>query len=143
MGEEATGNISGEGCLASSPVLRAWIPLEPPSMNTLLQVIWSQRRIETAPPIRLFRSHFKSYLPKWCLAGSGPYRVDFEFHEAWYTKAGFPRKKDAPNLIKCCLDALSERYGIDDSLLGWEGSWKKVPRSDAVGIQVQISACVG
>ena len=112
-------------------------------MNSILQIIWSQKRVESKPEVRLFKSHFKSYLPKWYLAGSGPYRVDFEFHETWYYLNGFPKKKDAPNLIKCCLDALSERYGVDDSILGWEGSWKKVPTSETVGIQVRITACGG
>ena len=64
--------------------------------------------------------------------------MDFEFHEPWYTKAGFPRKKDAPNLIKCCLDALCERYSIDDSLV-WKLGCEKVNSKDKVGIKVSIS----
>ena len=119
-------------------ILTAWVPLQAPSMNTLLSIIWSQRRIETKPEVRLFRSHFKSYLPKWCLASTGPYALSLDFHQPWYYKNGYPKKQDVPNLLKSCIDALCERYGFDDSLL-WKVECQKVQDEQQVGIQVRLS----
>ena len=118
-------------------VLTAWVPLQAPSMNTLLSIIWSQHRILTKPEIRLFRSQFKTYLPKWCLASTGPYQLSLTFHQPWYYLNGFPKKQDVPNLLKSCIDALCERYGIDDSLL-WKVECEKVHDEQQVGIQVRL-----
>lgn len=126
----------GEVCTASPSFLTAWIPLAAPSMNALLYCIHG--RHIPKPEIRLFRSNFKSYLPKWCLATTGPFKVHYDFYEDWFTKAGFPRKKDVHNLIKSCDDAWVDRYGFDDALI-WFGSWGKIQSVDKVGIQVRIS----
>ena len=94
--------------------MACFIPLQAPSMNVLLQVIWHQRKFETKPEVRLFRTQFKQFLPVWEPPKEGRLRVRFTFHQPWYTQTGSIKRQDAPNLIKACLDALCERYGIDD-----------------------------
>ena len=91
------------------------IPLEAPSMNSLLQIIWHQHRLETRPEIRLFRTRFKQFLPVWKPSSEAWFAITFRFHEPWLYANGKLKHKDAPNLIKCCLDALCEHYGIDDA----------------------------
>ena len=123
----------------SSTSLSAWIPLEAPSMNSLLYVLWHQKRLETRPEVRMFRSMFKSYLPKWTLASTGPYSLSLAFHEPWYTRDGFPKRKDVPNLLKACVDAIAERYGFDDALV-WSLRCEKVVDTERVGITMCLSA---
>lgn len=119
--------------------LQAWIPLKAPSMNSLLYVIWHQKRLETKPEVRLFRSNFKSYLPPWEPEITGLYSVRFSFHADWYYKNGSLRREDAPNLIKCCLDALCERYSLEDAQV-WHLSCEKVHAPERPGIEVWMEA---
>ena len=124
----------------SSKTLTAWVPLAAPSMNSLLYCI--RGRHEAKPEVRMFRSQFKSYLPLWTLASTGPFLVRFTFYESWYHKNGFPKKKDVHNLVKCCEDALMDRYGWDDSLI-WAESYQKIHTQDKVGIEVTIQPYEG
>ena len=116
-------------------VLTAWIPLMAPSMNALLYCI--RGRHEARPEVRQFRSVFKSYLPTWCLASTGPYSLSLAFHENWYWKNGYPKKRDVPNLVKVCVDAIADRYGWDDSLL-WQVQCEKVHDPTRIGIQITL-----
>lgn len=84
-------------------------------MNSLLQVIWSQRRLHVKPEVRLFRTQFKQFLPVWTIPLDRLLLIRFDFYQDWYCKNGRLKKQDVPNLIKSCLDAFVERYGIDDS----------------------------
>lgn len=87
----------------------------------------------------MFRQQFMTYLPKWTLASTGPYAVQYEFHEPWYYKNGFPKRKDVSNLVKACDDALAQRYwGGEDSLI-WEERYEKVHDVEKIGIVVAIA----
>ena len=120
---------------AAGGVLTAWIPLAAPSMNSLLMCV--RGRHEARPEVRLFRSQLKSYLPVWALRSTGPYTLSLTFYEPWYTKDGYPRKKDVPNLTKVVIDSLCDRYGFDDSLL-WRVDCEKVHDTERTGIQVAL-----
>ena len=103
-------------------------------MNSLLYCI--RGRHEARPEVRQFRSQFKSFLPPWDL-GEGPYSLSLEFHEDWYTKAGKVKRKDVPNLVKACVDALADRYSFDDSWL-WDMMCRKVQSPERVGIALTL-----
>lgn len=124
----------------SAQALTAFIPLVPPSMNALMEIIWHQRKIKVKPSIRLFRSQFQSYLPSWTPQPDTLYSVDFTFFDDWYWKSGGLKRQDAPNLIKCCLDALCDRYGLDDSRV-WTLTCRKFHRLERQGVQVTMSPC--
>ena len=110
------------------------MPLATPSMNSLLYCIKGQHSARSE--VRMFRSQMKSYLPG-VVAGTGPYSLSLHFYENWYVKSGYPKRKDVQNLVKCCVDAISERYGFDDSLL-WNVSCEKVHSIEKVGIALTL-----
>ena len=122
-----------------SSCLRAWIPLEPPSMNRLTAPIWHQKRLVPLQEVTTFRYQFKCYLPKWCLVSTGPYLLHIKFYDQWYYLNGYPKKKDVGNLMKACEDALCERYGFDDALI-WRRVGEKVQQPDRVGIDLTLQA---
>ena len=115
--------------------MTAWVPLQAPSVNSLLYCI--RGRHEPRPEVRLFRSQLKSYLPVWVGASSGPYSLSVAFHENWYFKNGFPKKKDVQNLVKAVCDAVAERYGFDDALL-WEVRCVKINDVQQVGLRLTL-----
>ena len=117
-----------------------FIPLAAPSMNSLLNVIWSQKRFETKPEIRLFRTQLKSYLPLWQPQPETLYRVHFSFLEDWLHGNGTLKRKDAPNLLKSCLDAVMERYQLDDCYI-LETTAQKVQEASRVGLILKLQRC--
>ena len=117
-------------------LVTAWIPLQAPSMNSLLYVLWHQKRMEVRPEVRQFRSQFKAFLPVWTLE-PGPYSLELDFSDSWYTQSGTPKRKDMPNLLKACIDALAEHYGFEDSLI-WNLMARKVDQEQLPGIRLTL-----
>ena len=118
---------------------KAWIPLKAPTVNTLYEPIWWQRRMRLSNEVLLFKTQFKRYLPPWQDAPKTLtlFHLYREFHGDWWFKNGKPRKSDLDNLEKCTQDALAEQLGFDDSLI-WSKATKKV-HSEKYGILIQLS----
>lgn len=124
-------------CVVPGVAVSCFIPLVPPSMNALLQIVWSQRKVESKPSIRLFKTQFKEYLPIWTPTPNTIYQIDFLFIQDWYYLNRKLKRQDVSNLLKCCLDAIAERYGMDDAYFR-QGSWGYVHRLERQGVQVTI-----
>jgi Holliday junction resolvase RusA-like endonuclease len=65
------------------------------------------------------------------------YRVELEFFDDWFTKAGEPRKKDVDNMMKPMLDVLASAMGIDDKRFFEVALAKRVARRASVRILVE------
>ena len=105
-------------------VVKFCIPFLPPSVNTIYQIIFSQRRVELKPDVRTFKTRAKEYVPRFNPEGK-LVTADFIFTYNFYYKNGKLKKFDTQNLLKVLCDAIAEKCGFDDSLIK-AGSWESV-----------------
>lgn len=106
--------------------IRFTIPLLPPSVNSLHQVIWTQRRVELKPEIRQWKYQAKEYVPRaqWN-SGSSIIRVDVVAHYRMFTSEGKLREFDTQNVLKPLIDLIAEKQGWNDKRAK-AGSWETV-----------------
>ena len=114
---------------------RFTIPLLPPSVNALHQVIWAQHRVELKPEIRQWKYEAKQYVPRveWGSASS-IIRVDTVFYYRMYTSTGELRVFDTQNVIKPLIDLIAEKQGWNDKRAK-AGSWDT---GDSVDERVEV-----
>ena len=86
-----------------------------PSINSLYQIIYSQRRIEMKPEVRLWKSRAKGFIPTWRIEEGEELDLEFRMEGNWLYKNGKPKRMDVQNLLKVVIDALCEKWGVDDS----------------------------
>ena len=101
------------------------LPSMPVSVNSLYQVIYSQRRVELKPEARKWKTEAKAQMPRWQYSANAFIRIDVRFECPLSTKNGKPRIRDVANLLKLLIDAVAERYCFDDCLVR-AGSWSSV-----------------
>lgn len=127
MGGESEGitkpvNLTENRCL-DNPSLKPdqefkfVLPSWPPSVNSLYQIIYSQRRVELKPEVRLWKTQAKELIPAWAQLRSTErlLSVELKFCGAWWHGNGKLKKTDVQNMVKVTLDALAEKNGFDDS----------------------------
>lgn len=100
-----------------APGFHFLLPKWPPSVNSLYNVIFSQRRVELKPEVRLWKTQAKELIPLWKeLKGTDHLLgVELNFFGAWFHANGRLKKTDVQNMVKVTLDALAEKNGFDDS----------------------------
>jgi Holliday junction resolvase RusA-like endonuclease len=103
------------GCVAGPEVLRFRLPAPPPSINALYNVMFSMRRVEMKPEVRLYKNNMKMYVPGWEVECGEKVDAHFEVVDNWYFKNGKFRKQDVQNVVKVLVDLVSEKQGWDDS----------------------------
>jgi len=96
-------------------LLSVTIPLTPPSENSLYQIIYSQRRVQLKPSVRLFKTRFKAFIPPTSIPLNTLLELSLSFSLPLYYLNGKLKKVDLSNWLKPTQDALCERLGIDDS----------------------------
>lgn len=114
---------------------RFTIPLLPPSVNSLHQVIWAQRRVELKPEIRQWKYRAKEYVTR--VEWSSPQsiiRVDVVVHYRMFTSEGKLREFDTQNLLKPLIDLIAEKQGWNDKRAK-AGSWTTV---DSTNEKVEV-----
>lgn len=115
--------------------LRFTIPLLPPSVNSLHQIIYAQRRVELKPEIRQWKFRAKEYVPRcqW-RSESSIIRVDTIFYYRMFTSDGKLRVFDTQNVLKPLIDLIAEKQGWNDKRAKG-GSWDTF---DSVNEKVEI-----
>ena len=100
-----------------APGFHFLLPKWPPSVNSLYTVIFSQRRVELKPEVRLWKTQAKELIPLWkeLKDSKSLLSVELNFHGAWWHANGNLKKTDVQNMVKVTLDALAEKNGFDDS----------------------------
>lgn len=99
------------------------IPFLPPSVNSLYNIIYAQRRVEKKPEVREFCYRAKQYIRPLRLADGALVRMDLVFAYPFNHKNARLRRKDSQNMIKVIADVVAEKSGWDDSRMksgGWE-----------------------
>ena len=90
------------------------LPSLPPSMNAIYSIIYSQRRIELKPEVRLWKSKAKGFIPPWAMGEHEELELELNLHSNWIYKNGKARRLDLQNLLKVLIDAICEKWGVDD-----------------------------
>lgn len=105
------------------------IPCLPPSVNSLHQIIYSQRKVVLRPEILKWRSDIALFIPRIQLRSDSLVEIALTFHyDHWY-KNGKLRRLDTHNLVKVLLDVISWKANFDDSRVK-AGSWASIHSSD-------------
>lgn len=125
MGENGESDDNCEGNNTVSFVL----PSLPTSVNSLYNVIFSQRRVELKPECRLWKSQAKQRIPPFRIQEGSSVEIAAVFYFPFLWKNGKPRVFDASNLLKLLLDAIAEKCGFNDCLIRC-GSWQAVDSRD-------------
>lgn len=111
------------------------IPLLPPSVNALNNIIWSQRRVVTKPEVLKWRSDASAFIPRLVFTQPDSIiRADIKFYYAFRHRNGKLRVFDTHNLVKCLLDTIAWKAGINDLRIKC-GSWDSI---DATEEKVEV-----
>lgn len=77
------------------------------------------------PEARNFKEKAKLFMPKWTPEPSTSLSLSFSIRARWMNQNGTFRKLDIQNLEKILIDAISEKFGFDDSRI-WQKFCKKI-----------------
>jgi len=110
-------------------VVKFVIPLPFPSVNSLHQILYSQRRVELKPEVRKFRNDAMVFIPRVALEADSLVHVDVIFHYPHHHRNGKLKRRDSHNGVKVILDLIAQKCGFDDSRVK-SGSWASVDSDD-------------
>jgi len=109
------------------PLLSLLIPTLPPSVNTHHTFRYVFKNGKRSLRVELSDEAAKwkrdaSYFMRPCkgLSHEWRYRVEIRLVTRWYDKSGVPLKKDCRNHGKLVVDAVFERYGLNDKLVWYD-----------------------
>lgn len=105
--------------------VRFTLPSLPVSVNSLYQIIYSQRRVELKPECRLWKSEAKGHVPRFKVGNESSVSMDIVFHFPFHYRNGKPRIFDVANLLKLTIDTIAEKCGFNDYRVRL-GSWASV-----------------
>lgn len=117
------------------------IPFLPPSVNSLYDVIWNQRKVEKKSSVRSFCYRAKEHLRRFPLSDGALVRMDLVFAYPFNHKNARLRRKDSQNMIKIIADLVAEKGGWDDSRMK-SGSWESVD-SEMESVTVTLTEVAG
>jgi len=119
--------------------IRFTIPMIPPSVNALYNVIFSLKKVELKPEVRLWKSQAKQFVPTWKPKGeskSGWLYFKADVYTQVYFKNGKVRKLDLQNLEKCLIDTVCEKLGIGDEFIFEKYARKLDCDKDRIDIEI-------
>lgn len=132
----ASSPAAGGAQTVTAGTFRITIPILPPSVNALNNIIWSQRRVVTKPEVLKWRSDASAYMPRLIFTQpESIIRVDTVFYYPFRHRNGKLRMFDTHNLLKCLLDTIAWKAGINDLRMKC-GSWDSV---DSVDAKVEVN----
>lgn len=129
MAQSETGRVINE--------VHFTLPSLPVSVNSLYNVIFSQRRVELKNECRVWKSESKRYIPRFQVGEGCSVEIHTVFHFPFHCRNGKPRVFDVANLLKLTIDTIAEKCGFNDFLVR-KGSWDSV---DSVNEKVEITMC--
>lgn len=133
--------VGGDGNGRSGRRSVSVIPFLPPSVNSLYNVIYNQRRVEKKPEVRVFCYRAKEHLRAFRLSGDALVRMDLVFAYPFNHKNAKLRRKDTHNMVKIIADLVAEKGGWDDCRMK-SGSWESID-SEVESVTVTLIEVVG
>lgn len=125
-----------EGFVEGVHFIRFTVPVSPVSCNSLYNVMFSLRRIELKPEIRLWKMKVKEYVPVWKTGETGYLYFNADFHTETLFKNGKLRKLDLQNMEKALIDAVCEKLGIGDEFIFAKHTRKLQSDMDRIEIEI-------
>lgn len=101
------------------------IPVLPPSVNALHNIIYSRRRVELKPEVLKWKNDAGPFIPRITLQANTLVQVDVIFHYRFYYANGKLRIFDTHNAVKPMLDLIAMKMGVNDNRFK-KGSWDSV-----------------
>lgn len=133
--------VQGDG--SAIPILRPGtqairfsVEIKPPSVNSLYQIIYSQRRVITSPEYALFKSKFKQAIPVFEIEKGVKVGINLAVHADWYHKNGNMIHRDVQNLEKAIIDCIFERVSADDCQVWWKYTRKIQAERERIDIRL-------
>jgi Holliday junction resolvase RusA-like endonuclease len=108
----------------TSPIVETFfLPFLPISINDLyIPVRYGSRvSMELSQQGRRFKANAMTHIPPVTLDPGAKHMCEISVVDNWLTKAGKFRRKDIQNMEKPLIDAMCEKWGVDDSIF-----WRKV-----------------
>lgn len=91
------------------------LPRLPPSVNSIYNVIYNQRRIELKPEVWRWQTEARAYIPRAEWGDDTFFKIQLDYHSAkWFTGKDKLRRIDATNLEKMVIDTMFKKWDIDD-----------------------------
>lgn len=135
LGELPMGGRGEAGATGGGFEVRFTIPLAFPSVNSLHQIIYSQRRVELKPEVRKWKNDAAVFVPRIQLQSEySIIRVDTVFHYRFFYGNGKLRIFDTHNAVKPLLDLIAAKAGFNDNRVKC-GSWDSV---DSANEKVEV-----
>lgn len=116
--------------------IRFTVPLSPVSCNSLYNVMFSLKKVELKPEIRLWKTQVKQYVPVWKTARTGYLYFNADVYTETLFKNGKVRKLDLQNMEKALIDAVCEKLGLSDEFI-FEKHTRKI-QADMDSIDIEI-----
>lgn len=109
---------------------RFTIPVLPPSVNSLHNIIYSRRRVELKPEVLKWKNDAAVFVPRIILQSELTLiRIDTMFYYRFYYANGKLREFDTHNTVKPLLDLIAAKAGFNDKRAKF-GSWGSVDSTD-------------
>ena len=106
------------------------IPVLPPSVNALHNLLWTRRRVELKPEVVKWKNDAAMFVPRITLQSADSIiRVDTVFHYRFHYANGKLRIFDSHNCLKPMLDLIAAKAGFNDNRVKC-GSWDSVDSAD-------------
>ena len=115
-----------------------WIPLIPPSVNSIYKIHYAKRQVFLSNDARAFKNQAKMFVPSVSVEKDELFSMTIEIAMDWKFKNGEWKKMDLQNLIKLIIDCISEKWGICDSRI-FNFCCKKTHRDGDEGIMVHMA----
>lgn len=97
------------------PLVSFKLPVLPPSMNQIYQILYNQRRVILKPEVLQYKSQMKMFVPRFEVKQDEHLGIALEIHGHFLYKNGSIKRIDAPNLFKVIVDLIAEKMAFDDS----------------------------
>lgn len=112
------------------------IPMLPPSVNSLYNVIFSMKQIQLKPEVRLWKTQASFYVPNWRSETAGYFYFNADIYMRTLHKNGKVKRHDLQNLEKCLIDTVCEKLGFGDEFI-FAKRTRKI-ESDKERVEVEI-----
>lgn len=90
------------------------IPLSPPSMNSIYNIIHAKRMVYLKPDVKKFKDDAKFFVPRFEVGDMDMVQLNISVFGDWYYKNGKLKRADVHNLTKVIVDLICEKQGWDD-----------------------------
>ena len=110
----------------------------PISSNVIYKINHTKRIVYMTKEAKLYKNNVIMFCPPWTPPEDSVFTISGEVWCNWLTKAGGLRRLDIPNLTKITIDAVFQKFGVDDKYVVSSGPWEKKQTLDDPYVIVRV-----